>query len=79
MQTKLTLRLDDRVIRAGKRWAGRRGKSLSRVVSDYLDTLAEQEKEPLRLPPRTARLVGLLKGSRLDRGAHRKHLEEKHR
>jgi len=35
VNTKLTLRLDDELIRSAKRYAGRSGKSVSRLVADY--------------------------------------------
>ena len=39
MQVKLTLRVEEELIEFGKRWAKQQGKSLSRLVSDYLATL----------------------------------------
>ena len=35
MNTKLTLRLDEDLIRAAKRYAGNSGKSVSQLVADY--------------------------------------------
>ena len=36
MQTKLTLRLDEELIKFAKVYAKERGKSLSQIVADYL-------------------------------------------
>ncbi len=42
MQTKLTLRLDDRLIRKAKDFASKNGKSLSQVVGDYFAAILAQ-------------------------------------
>jgi predicted HicB family RNase H-like nuclease len=41
VQTKLTLRMDDRIIAEAKAWAGAHGVSLSELVAAYLASLAE--------------------------------------
>jgi hypothetical protein len=43
MQTKLTLRIDEELIERAKSYAHRSGKSVSRLVSDYLVLLPEPE------------------------------------
>ena len=79
MQTKLTLRMDSRLIHRAKQRAKRSGKSVSRLVADYLALLgADQPDEDQDLPPITRSLHGVLKGSRLDEGDYRRHLERKH-
>ena len=79
MNVKLTLRLEDSLIQRAKQESLRRGKSVSQMVSDYFNSLnvIETVKTP-SLPPLTASLVGILKGSRLTKDAHRKHLSQKH-
>ncbi len=39
MQTKLTLRLDDELIRRAKQYAQRTGRSVSQIVADYFALL----------------------------------------
>lgn len=87
MQTKLTLRLDSRLIRQAKRYAARRGTSVSQIVADYFQALtAGQDAEPPApsddwkqdLAPITRSLVGSLAGSTLDEADYRRYLEEKH-
>jgi hypothetical protein len=39
MQTKLTLRLDDELVRKAKKFSKRAGKSVSKIVADYFDKL----------------------------------------
>jgi hypothetical protein len=79
MATKLTLRLDERLIASAKIEARNRGASLSKMVADYFRGIDSREASGTGLPPVTASLVGSLKGKRLDRAAYRRHLEQKHR
>lgn len=79
MQTKLTLRIDEELIERAKSYAHRSGKSVSRLVSDYLEMLPEPERHKARpLTPIVASLRGALAGSGLDEEDYRRHLEEKH-
>ena len=63
MDSKLTLKLDQDVIEKAKRFAERRGTSLSRMVESYFSGLADAE-EPVReeLTGVVAELAGLLSG-----------------
>lgn len=82
MNTKLTLRLEDTLIRGAKGEARRRGKSVSQMVSDYFSSLgpdASRKTSAPPPPPVTASLVGLLKGREISEEDYRKHLVEKHR
>jgi hypothetical protein len=84
MQTKLTLRLDDEVIRHAKAYAKERGKSISQIVADYLRMLpATQAGEPPapRLTPIVSSLRGVLRrpgAAEVDEGDYRRHLEDKY-
>src|SRR6218665_1660451 len=84
MQTKLTLRLEERLITQAKARAQRHGKSLSQLVADYfvqLDEPVAAQRQALEapLPPVVASLRGALKGvADLDEGAWREHLRTKH-
>jgi len=80
MQTKLTLRLEDRLIRRAKAYAQRSGKSLSELVADLfvrLQTPTPDETEPRS--PAVRSLAGALGGKNLDRGAYRAYLAQKHK
>ncbi len=79
METKLTLRLDEGVIKNAKREARNRGTSLSLMVADYFRGIQSRGGSRKGLPPVTASLLGSLKGSKLDRGQYQRHLEEKYR
>jgi replicative DNA helicase len=79
MNTKLTLRLDQRLIRRAKTHARRTGKSVSQVVADYFTLLgAGPDKEDPELTPIVRSLKGVLRGRSTDRAAYRKHMEEKY-
>jgi len=80
MNTKLTLRLDDQLIRGAKRYAARSGKSVSQLVGDYFAILeAGDEPSGVELTPRVRRLLGALAGVAVDERDYRRHLEDKHR
>jgi len=79
VRTKLTLRLDTRLIRRAKAYSLRRGKSVSSVVADYFAALDAPAGSPLELTPKVLSLLGSLGGSCLDEADYRRHLERKHR
>jgi hypothetical protein len=77
VQTKLTLRLDEALIKQARAHAKRRGKSMAQLVADYFASLDNvPEAEPLA--PVTRSLKGMLRGSDLNESDHRRHLEEKY-
>jgi len=79
MQTKLTLRLEDRLIERAKSYAASAGKSVSQIVADYINVLTSQTSKTNSPPaPVTRSLRGLLRESTLDEKDYRRYLEEKH-
>ncbi len=78
MNTKLTLRMDEALVRTAKAEAGRRGKSVSQIVGEFFDSLASGQRAPAKLPPITTSLVGVLKGRGVSEADYRKHLREKY-
>jgi hypothetical protein len=74
--SKLTLSVDAAVVERAKRFAERRGTSLSALVERYLELLT-REPAPSAPPPVLGRLRGILTGAEVD--AHRRHLERKYR
>lgn len=80
MNIKLTLRLDDDLIRLAKRHSRKSGKSVSRLVAEYFELIGAVDETPNeKLPPRVLALLGALTGAREDERAYRAHLERKHR
>lgn len=80
MNTKLTLRMDDSVIRMAKAYSERTGKSVSRLVEDYLTVLGgEVANSETELTPRVRRMYGALVGADVSEADYRVYLEAKHR
>lgn len=80
MQTKLTLRLKDHLIRRAKARARESGKSVSQLVADYFalfDETAAADEEAL--PPVTRSLYGALAAAQFDEAEYYAYLKEKHR
>ena len=77
MNTKLTLRLDDRLITSAKRHSAESGRSISQLVADFF-ALIEIEAGDTDATPRVRSLRGVLAGSGLDASDYKRHLEEKY-
>jgi Family of unknown function (DUF6364) len=73
---KLTLSVDEKVVRAAKRYAAARGTSVSRLVERYLDLLSKPPKSDDGAPV-LRMLRGAARGVPAD--AHRRHLNRKYR
>jgi len=78
MNTKLTLRLDEKLIASAKRHSAESGKSVSQLVSDFF-ALIDAEDSDVDITPRVRSLRGVLAGSGLDESDYRRHVEEKYR
>ncbi|MHB1344131.1 MAG: DUF6364 family protein [Thermoleophilia bacterium] len=78
MNTKLTLRLDDKLIASAKRHSAESGKSVSQLVADFFALIDAQDRD-VDITPRVRSLRGVLAGSGLDESDYRRHLEEKYR
>ncbi|MBI3960799.1 MAG: antitoxin [Chloroflexi bacterium] len=83
MQSKLTLRLDESLIRAAKAYAREADKSLSQIVADYFSVLAakkgETELDLNSLPPITRSLIGSVKIENVVEDDYYTYLMEKYR
>ena len=78
MQTKLTLRMDAALISRAKEHARRSGKSLSRLVAEYLSLLDGDQDDTTALPPTVRSLKGALRDASTDREDYLRHLEEEY-
>ena len=79
MQTKLTLRLDEALVRRAKAYAKRTGKPVSQLVAEYFALLRAHAKDAdSELAPMVRRLKGVLRGADVDVEDYRRHLEEKY-
>jgi hypothetical protein len=82
MSTKLTLRLDDAVIKKAKKKARTKGVSLSRMVEDYFKSVAEVEPDQVKESPILYEIAGVLSGKTTPEKAkneYRKHIADKYR
>ncbi len=81
MQTKLTLRLDEKLIQHAKSFAAGAGKSVSQIVAEYFTILLSEENKPTAQlsAPITQSLRGLLKRTDLNESDYKNHLEKKYR
>jgi len=61
MTTKLTLTVDEEVIKKAKSYAKQTGRSLSELVEKYLETLTDEHRETKQISPRLKKLVGSVK------------------
>ena len=72
---KLTLSVDEKVVRRAKRYAAAQGTSVSKLVERYLDLLA-RPVDMCEAPPVLRMLRGAARGVSAD--AYRKHLTRKY-
>ena len=62
MTTKLTLSVDDRLVKKAKQYARQNGKSLSGMITEYLGEITGvHEKKQVRLHAKVVRLAGKVK------------------
>ena len=61
MTTKLTLTMEDGVIDSAKKYARKKGKSLSDIVENYLKSITTQEETTEVLSPKVTKLMGAIK------------------
>jgi Family of unknown function (DUF6364) len=79
MNTKLTLRLEEELIKSAKQHASVMGKSVSQMVADYFYLLDKKTlKKPISLTPLVKSLKGSLKKSDIDESYYQSHLEDKY-
>ena len=81
MYTKLTLRIEEPLIKAAKQYSRAHGKSLSKLIADYFllitqTAIAEENKKPPMLPL-TYSLKGILRGKKITEADYKKYLKDK--
>jgi hypothetical protein len=80
MNTKLTLRMDEDLIRRAKAYADESGKTLSGLVAGYFALLTSESRPAVEreITPRVRGLLGALKGADIDEEDYKRHLLEKY-
>jgi hypothetical protein len=61
MTTKLTLSIEDKVISSAKKYAQKKGKSLSHLVENYLKSISNKDSSNLPISPKVLKLKGIIK------------------
>ena len=61
MTTKLTLTIEQEVIKVAKNYAQSKGKSLSELIENYLKTLTTASLNDNELSPKVKKLMGAVK------------------
>lgn len=61
MNTKLTLKLDNKVISRAKRYAKERNTSLSKMIESYLDSVTREDISEIEITPLVNSLSGVIK------------------
>lgn len=79
MNSKLTLRLDDDLIKSAKEYSAKTGKPVSRIVADLFEFIKNEKlKTKYPLSPTVKSLKGALKGKKISESDYKKYLEEKY-
>ncbi|MEO8711964.1 MAG: DUF6364 family protein [Parafilimonas sp.] len=61
MTTKLTLTIEDKVISSAKKYAQKKGKSLSHLVENYLKSISDKDAGNPPISPKVSKLMGVIK------------------
>lgn len=61
MTTKLTLTIEQDVIKVAKTYAHKKGRSLSELIENYLKTLTSKTSDDKDLSPRVKKIMGKIK------------------
>jgi hypothetical protein len=79
MQAKLTLRLEEKLIKSAREYAKSQHKSLSQIVAEFFSIISSKRisKKNVPLGPVTSKLVGSLKGASLTEDDYKEHLIRK--
>lgn len=79
MNTKLTLRLDDQLIKSAKEYSDNTGKSLSKIVADLFVIIENEKlKKTYTITPAVQSLKGIMKNTTISDNDYKKHLEDKY-
>lgn len=79
MSDKLTLRIEQKLIQRAKKYASKKGTSVSKLVADYFQAIdAEESESNLSLPPVTKALSGILNADKVTEDDYKAHLADKY-
>jgi len=78
MSSKLTLSINEAVVRRAKQYAHAHGRSLSKVIEQYLSYVTQDERSPADVTEKVARLSDTLPPSFAERDLKYEYLAEKY-
>lgn len=78
METKLTLKLDQKVIQSIKIYAEKNNRTLSRLVEDYFRKLVEENKTSKKFSPLVEELSGVISETDIMNLDYTSYLEKKY-
>jgi hypothetical protein len=78
VETKLTLKLDQKVIKSVKLYAESNNRTLSRLVEDYFRKLVEENEPPKKYSPLVEELSGVISEKDLKNLDYVSYLEKKY-
>lgn len=79
MNTKLTLRVDEHLIKSAKEYSAQTGKSVSKIVSDLFVIIKNEKLEKnSSITPTVESLKGVMKESKFSEDDYKRHLEDKY-
>ena len=81
MSTKLTLRLDENLIKDAKKIAKSKGVSLSKMISNYFKSISIYQKQEVIESPILSEITGILSSKANNKKllkSYKKHVEEKY-
>jgi hypothetical protein len=83
VNTKLTLRLDEKLIEGAKEYSQKTGKSVSKLVAGFFASLEikktkAKKKGQQEITPAVFSLKGAMRGKRTTEADYRKHIEKKY-
>ena len=78
MNTKLTLNLEDEIVKEAKSYAKKNNVSLSKLIENYLNSLTKSPAESKRISPLVESLTGVIPNETDERKDYRDFLTEKY-
>mgnify|MGYP001176712063 FL=1 len=78
METKLTLKLDQKIIQSVKQYAMTNNRSLSRLVEDYFRNLISENEPQRQFSPLVEELSGVISEKDMEKHNYIDYLEQKY-
>lgn len=81
MQAKLTLRIENSLIKAAKEYSRIHNKSLSQLIANYFLSITQDEfkHNSQEMPPITRSLKGILRNKKVSKKDYLTYIEDKYR